>query len=225
MGNSGNNAIEEYHAMNTEKRDFDKEAASWDENPARVKLAHDVANAISKQIALTPDMDVMDFGCGTGLLTVELQPRVRSITGIDSSQGMLDMFNTKIAKLKLNQVSTVLVDLDKGDILTGNYDLVVSNMTLHHIKEIEPLFDQFSAITAPAGYLCITDLDPDNGQFHADNTGVFHFGFARATLRKIFIEAGFDKVNDITAAKVMKPAINGEMREFTVFLMTGQKIR
>jgi 2-polyprenyl-3-methyl-5-hydroxy-6-metoxy-1,4-benzoquinol methylase len=209
--------------MNTEKRDFDKEAASWDENPTRVKLAHDVANAISKQIVLTPDMDVMDFGCGTGLLTIQLQPLVRSITGVDSSQGMLDVFNMKIAKLKLNEVSAILVDLDRGDILTGKYDLVVSNMTLHHIKEIEPLFDQFFTITAPAGYLCIADLDLDNGQFHGDNTGVFHSGFARATLRKVFIEAGFDNVNDITAAKVMKPAINGEMREFTIFLMTGQK--
>ena len=209
--------------MNTEKKDFDKEAASWDENPTRVKLAEDVADAISRQIVLTPDMDVMDFGCGTGLLTIQLQPRVHSITGVDNSQGMLDMFNMKIAKLKLNAVSTLLVDLDRGDTLSGNYDLVVSNMTLHHIKEIEPLFDQFFTITAPAGYLCIADLDLDNGQFHGDNTGVFHFGFARATLRKIFTEAGFDNVKDITAAKVMKPAINGEMKEFTVFLMSGQK--
>lgn len=209
--------------MNTEKRDFDKEAASWDENPTRVKLADDVADAISKQIVLTPDMNVMDFGCGTGLLTIRLQPRVRSITGVDSSQGMLDVLNRKIAQLKLNAVSTLRVDLDRGDTLAGNYNLVVSNMTLHHIKEIGPLLDQFFAITAPAGYLCIADLDLDNGQFHADNTGVFHFGFARAALRKMFTEAGFENVNDRTAAKVMKPVANGEMREFTVFLMSGRK--
>ena len=36
--------------MNIEKRDFDKEAASWDEHPARVKLAKDIAVAISKQM-------------------------------------------------------------------------------------------------------------------------------------------------------------------------------
>jgi ubiquinone/menaquinone biosynthesis C-methylase UbiE len=209
--------------MNTEKRDFDKDAASWDEQPARVKLAKDIANAISKQIILMPDMDVMDFGCGTGLLTIQLQPLVRSITGADSSQGMLDIFNMKIAKLKLNEVGAVLIDLDKGDTLAGNYDLVVSSMTLHHINKIEPLFNQFYNITAPAGYLCIADLDLDDGQFHGDNTGVFHFGFDRATLRNIFTEAGFDNVRDITAAEVVKPTINGEIGQFTVFLMTGQK--
>jgi len=214
---------EERNIMNTEKRDFDKEAASWDEHPGRVKLVKDIAHAISKQIVLTPEMDVMDFGCGTGLLTIELQQLVHSITGVDGSQGMLDIFNMKIAKLKLNKVNAVLVDLDKGDTLTGNYALVLCNMTLHHIKKIEPLFDQFYKIIAPAGYLGIADLDLDDGQFHADNTGVFHFGFARPTLRKIFTEAGFDNVRDIGAAEVVKPGINGEMRRFTVFLMTGQK--
>ncbi len=33
-----------------EKRDFDKEAASWDETPARVKWADDVAHAISDRL-------------------------------------------------------------------------------------------------------------------------------------------------------------------------------
>jgi ubiquinone/menaquinone biosynthesis C-methylase UbiE len=209
--------------MNTEKRDFDKEAASWDENPVRVKLAKDVARAISKQIVLTPEMNVMDFGCGTGLLTIQLQPLVRSITGVDSSQGMLDIFNTKISRLKLTNVRALLVDLDKGDTLADNYHLIVSNMTLHHVKEMQPLFDQFYNIMTPAGYLCIADLDMDEGQFHDDNTGVFHFGFDRKTLRKSFIEAGFENVHDMTAAEVVRPARNGEMRQFTVFLMTCQK--
>jgi hypothetical protein len=71
--------------------------------------------------------------------------------------------------------------------------------------------------------MCIADLDLDDGQFHDDNTGVFHFGFDRATLCKTFVDAGFDNVQDMTAAKVVKPAPNGEMRQFSVFLMTGQK--
>lgn len=209
--------------MNTEKRDFDKEAASWDDNPVRIKLADDIAHAISEQIALMPEMNIMDFGCGTGLLALRLQPLVRSVTGVDNSQGMLDIFNAKITKLKLNNVSTILVDLDKGDLLTGNYDLILSNMTLHHIKDIEPLFAQFYKVTAPGGHLCIADLDLDNGQFHEDNTGVFHFGFDRAALRKVFIGAGFDNVRDIGAAEVMKPSINGEVKRFSVFLMIGRR--
>ncbi|MDD4138360.1 MAG: methyltransferase domain-containing protein, partial [Methanoregula sp.] len=75
--------------MTGEKRDFDSAASTWDEDPGRVKMAHDVARAIRETVTLRPDMDVLDFGCGTGLLALNLQPHIRTITGVDSSQGML----------------------------------------------------------------------------------------------------------------------------------------
>jgi 2-polyprenyl-3-methyl-5-hydroxy-6-metoxy-1,4-benzoquinol methylase len=209
--------------MNSEKRDFDKEAATWDENPVRVKLVKDVASAISKQVILTQEMDVMDFGCGTGLLTFQIAHLVRSVTGVDRSQGMLDVFNKRIDELKLNNVKALHLDLDKGDTLSGAYDLVMSNTTMHHIKDLKPLFHQFYNIIVPGGYLCIADLDLDDGLFHTDSTGVFHSGFDRAAMRAVFTEAGFDNVKGVTAAEVVKPIKGGEMRRFTIFLMTGQK--
>jgi SAM-dependent methyltransferase len=209
--------------MNSEKRDFDKEAATWDENPVRVKLVKDVVSAILKQVILTHEMDVIDFGCGTGLLTFQIQPFVHSVTGVDSSQGMLDVFNKRITELKLNNVKALHSDLDKGDTLSGEYDLVMSNMTMHHIKDLEPLFQQFHNILVPGGYLCIADLDLDDGLFHDDTTGVFHSGFDRATMREVFTEAGFNNVKDVTAAEVVKPIKGGEMRRFTIFLMAGQR--
>lgn len=210
--------------MNVAKRDFDKEAIFWDKHPRKVKLAKDIAHSVSNQVALTPEMDIMDFGCGTGLLTIHLQPLVRSITGVDSSRGMIDVFNLKINELKLNNVNTMIIDLEKGDTLTGNYNLVLCSMTLHHIKEVKPLFDQFHKIIAPAGYLCIADLDLHDGQFHDDNTGVFHFGFSRAALSNIFIETGFGNVWHTGAAELVKPDKKGKITRFTIFLMTGQKI-
>lgn len=209
--------------MTTEKRNFDQAAGAWDENPVRVKLAEDLFGAISGQIALTKEMDMLDFGCGTGLITIRFQPHVRSITGVDSSQGMLDQFNMKIAGLKLDNVNTVFADLDRGDTLSGRYDLVISNMTLHHIKQIKPLIDQFHNVLVPGGLLCIADLDLDNGKFHDDNTGVFHFGFDRTALRKVFIETGFVDVREANAAEVVRPDRHGETGRFTVFLMTGRK--
>lgn len=209
--------------MNTEKRDFNKEAALWDENPVRVKMAQDVAHAISNQITLTPEMDIMDFGCGTGLLTMQIQPFVRSITGVDNSEGMLNKFNSKVTKLNLNNISSLFIDLDNGDTLKGNYNLVVSNMTLHHIKEIQSLFNQFYNVIKPGGYLCLSDLDLENGKFHSDNTGVFHNGFSREVLKNTFADTGFVNIEDTTAAEVTKPSIDGEIKTFSIFLITGQK--
>ncbi|WP_048198665.1 class I SAM-dependent methyltransferase [Methanocella arvoryzae] len=209
--------------MRTEKRDFNKAAAKWDEEPRRVKLAGDVARAISEEVRLTPDMDVLDFGCGTGLLSLNLLPSVRSVTGVDSAQGMLSVLNSKIEALDLSNVRTMHIDIDKGDRLEGSYNLVTSSMTLHHVKDIKPLLDRFYRILVPAGYLCIADLDLDGGRFHEDSTGVFHNGFDRKELRQLLVDAGFEDVRDRTAASMTKQVAGGEKGEFTIFLVVGRK--
>ena len=52
---------------------FDRVAAEWDSNPDRVALAGAVAKAIRKAVPLRADMCTLDFGAGTGLLTL---PRI-----------------------------------------------------------------------------------------------------------------------------------------------------
>ena len=209
--------------MNVEKRDFDKSAQSWDQKTGRVELAHDVANAIIAEIELSQDADILDFGCGTGLLTLQLQPLVHSVTGVDSSHGMLDVLNSKIKELKLTNVKTEFVDMEKGDVLKGMYHLVVSSMTFHHIQNIESLLKQFYKCLLSGGHLCIADLESDGGKFHGDNTGVFHFGFDRSFMRNLFTQAGFSDVREVTAARVKKVLPDGQSQEFTVFLMTARK--
>jgi 2-polyprenyl-3-methyl-5-hydroxy-6-metoxy-1,4-benzoquinol methylase len=209
--------------MENVTRDFNKAAATWDEKPRRVKLADDVADSIAKNILLTSNMDVLDFGCGTGLLTLNLQPLVRSVTGVDNSQGMLDMLKVKAESLGATNVSAIYKDLDKGDVLDGAFHLVTSCMVFHHVKEIEALVSKFHEIILPSGYIAIADLDLDEGRFHEDSTGVFHNGFDRDWLRQVFMDAGFDNVSHGTAASVIKPAAGGGSREFTIFLMTGGK--
>jgi len=209
--------------MTTAKRDFDAAAANWDEKPARVELAGKVAEAIIGQIELTPAMKIMDFGCGTGLLSQRLHPLVGSITGVDSSAGMLEVFKAKIAKDGQKNIETLLIDLDKDEALTGSYDLIVSSMTLHHVREPKVLLSQLHAVLAPGGVLAIADLDPDGGRFHEDNTGVFHCGFERAALRALFAETGFVEVRDSTAAETARLAPDGSTRVFSVFLISGRK--
>jgi ubiquinone/menaquinone biosynthesis C-methylase UbiE len=209
--------------MTSEKRDFNQAAATWDENPGRVKLARDIADSMINNLPITRDMNAMDFGCGTGLLTVRLQSLVRSITGVDSSQGMLDILNRKITKLQMSNVKTMLVDIEKGQPLTGNYQLIVSSMTLHHIAEIKPILAQFYNVITPGGFLSIADLDSDDGQFHEDKTGVFHSGFDRNVMRQYFSEAGFDNITDATAATLTKPSLSQRIQKFTIFLITGRK--
>jgi len=205
------------------KRDFDREASNWDQVPERVQVASDIAHSMIRTLILRSDMDVLDFGCGTGLISLALQPFVHSVTGVDSSQGMLDVFRRKISDNALKNVETSYLDLDKGDNLTGRYHLVVSSMTLHHIKGFRPLLKQFYQVLHTSGTLCVADLDMDDGQFHASNDGVFHFGFDREDLRLGFQEAGFRDIRVFDAACIEKPVDGSNNRIFTIFLMIGQK--
>lgn len=209
--------------MSAEKKDFDKEASSWDQESRRVKLANDVADAMLKELQVTSDMDVMDFGCGTGLLTLRLQPLVRTITGVDSSQGMLDVLQGKIEASALHNVKLRCLALDEGGSLEGSYHVIVSSMTFHHILDLGAILRGLYDATLPGGTLCIADLDLDEGQFHPDPQGVFHDGFDRQAIRKAFSEAGYVGVHDRTAAEVVRTARDGQTRRFTIFLMIGHK--
>ncbi len=208
--------------MPENKRDFDQEAAAWDDNPVRVKLAEELARALCAAVPLTPDMTVLDFGCGTGLVTLRVAPRVASVTGADTSKGMLDVLTAKAAAAGGVTVFPFLIGPD-GALPGETYDLVMSSMTLHHVEDVPALLRAFHARLAPGGRLCVIDLEPDDGQFHADPAGVFHNGFERAALRQQFAAAGFKSVASTFAAQVTKPGRDGVVRAFPVFLMAGRK--
>jgi len=204
-------------------KDFDSAAATWDQDAGRVKLAGDIAAAILNTAKLTPDMDVLDYGCGTGLLTLALQPHVGTVTGMDSSQGMLDVLDAKIRERGLTNVRSQYLDLEKAFIITERFHLITCGMTLHHVQDpailLAALYNSFHS----QGHLCIADLDPDEGKFHGTSEGVFHPGFTRSRMRQYFIQAGFSNITDTTAATILKETADGNSLSFSVFLMTGQR--
>lgn len=206
-----------------ERKDFNKEAAQWDANPGRVKLANEVADAIIREAAPGRDMDVLDFGCGTGLVTLRLQPLVRTVTGVDSSQGMLGVLEEKIRTQGLNNVKARFVDFEKGGRMEGGFHLLVSSMTLHHVPDTATLFKQWHELLLPGGLLCCADLDAEDGSFHGDNTGVFHLGFDREHVRTLLLGAGFRDVRDTTATTMMRDVEGNGKRAFPVFLIVAKR--
>lgn len=206
-----------------EKKDFNKEAAQWDANPGRVKLANEVADAIIREAAPENNMDALDFGCGTGLVTLRLQPLVRTIIGADSSPGMLGVLEGKIRTQGLKNVETRFVDFDKGDLIEGRFNLLVSSMTLHHVPDTARLFKQWHDLLLPGGLLCFADLDAEDGSFHGDNTGVFHLGFDRNHLKKLLLAAGFRDIRGTTATTMMRDIEGIGEKAFPVFLIVARK--
>lgn len=208
--------------MEKERRDFESVAARWDSNPGRVRIANEVAAAIRREVALTPQMGVLDYGCGTGLLSLQLLPQVGSLCGADSSPAMLEVMAGKIAAQGISNARTQFVDFEHGAHASGSYDLIVSSMVTHHVPDTAALFAEWFRLLNSGGQIAFADLDTEDGAFHGDNTGVFHLGFDRAHLRELLQNAGFSEVRDSTATSVGKE-VQGQQREFPIFLIVARK--
>ncbi len=201
----------------TQLRNFDAAALHWDEEPRRLKLAGEIAASIRTNLTLSPEWDALDFGCGTGLVTFQLAPDLRSITGVDSSSGMIERLTAKIQQSGLSNVRAELCDLGKGELPTGKYHLITSSMTLHHIENIAALLQMLKTLLYPGGRIALADLEAENGSFHEDPTGVFHHGFSTEELTGMLEMAGFSSIAITTATHVVK----GE-HTFPVLLATAQ---
>lgn len=205
------------------KTTFDLKAATWDENTRRVRLAMDVADTMIQEIRLSQKMDVLDFGCGTGLVTLQLQPLVKHITGADNSSVMLEMLREKIRQQALTNVDTLWVDISRGDQIKGQYHLIVSSMTFHHLPDIPAALLHFHKILHPGGMVAIADLDQEDGSFHEDPTGVQHHGFDREFMREQFEQTGYTDIRTVTGALVEKEQLYGNYRRYSVFLIIAKK--
>ncbi|HOK93600.1 MAG TPA: class I SAM-dependent methyltransferase [Spirochaetota bacterium] len=209
--------------MNEKKRNFDQAAKTWDSNERRQRLADGVFCAINDNVPIDKNMRALDFGCGTGLVSLKIQPLVREIVCADSSMGMLEVLQSKIRASDLDNISTLYLPEGELSVISGNYDLIFSSMTLHHINNLEELFLKFGELLAENGYLCLADLDSDDGLFHEDNSGVYHNGFDRSELISLLKKCGFKYLRDLTAVEIEKEIQSGIKRKFTIFLIICRK--
>jgi 2-polyprenyl-3-methyl-5-hydroxy-6-metoxy-1,4-benzoquinol methylase len=200
---------------------FDMAALTWDEKPARVNIAKNVAEKIKELVPLNQNMKVLDFGCGTGLLSFFLQPYVGEITGIDTSKGMIEVFDKKIKENQIENMKCLNLDI-YTDKLPEKYDLIVSSMVFHHIKDISQILKILYNYLNEGGYIAIADLVKEDGSFHDDNEGVEHFGFKIQEMENKLKEAGFKEIKSEIANIVKKQKENAE-REYPVFLVVGRK--
>ena len=212
-------------SSNAQTTHFDEAAANWDAEPRRVELAKAVGEAILRQVQPTCGMDVLDYGCGTGLLGLFLLPRVRSVTGADSSPGMLKVLEEKIRSGGFERMRTQQLDLGRDPIPESRYHLIVANMVLHHVDQTEALLAAFYEMLLPGGTVAIADLDTEHGLFHGPDVAasVYHHGFDRDAFKDRLCWAGFVDAKGATAHVIRKPIVGGEMRDFPVFLIVGHR--
>ena len=203
--------------MALEGRDFfEQKAKSYDSEKPRTQNVDNIAKGVLNELSFSKEMEIMDFGSGTGLLLANIAPFVGKITAVDVSSSMNDVLKSKVDQIDC-ELEMIQMDLTKES-LDRKFDSIISSMSVHHIDNVPHLFEKFYSLLDENGTIAISDLDKEDGSFHTEDTGVFHFGFDRDEIIGIAQKAGFKDLKIQTVSVIEKP--HGT---FPVFLMTGKK--
>lgn len=200
---------------------FDELAASWDDDPLRVKRAASIARSMSAVLDLSTYQHALEYGSGTGLLSFALKDELKSITLMDESIEMTKVAREKCKISRANHLHPIKMDLMVDDYQAASkFDLIFILLTLHHIDDTDGLLSRFRHLIAPKGVLAIIDLETEDGSFHE---GEFdgHLGFDRNELEEKVKSAGFHPFHYDVIYEIEKGE-GEDKKSYPLFLMMAQ---
>ena len=191
-------------------------AAEWDSDSLRVKLATSIAQKISDTIAIKESDKILDFGCGTGLVSFSLMQYAGEVVGLDNSEGMVEQFNQKAEEYNL-QASARTFNFESDTIDDSNFNLSVAAMVFHHLPDPQVILKKLYDSLKSNGTIAIADLDKEDGSFHpADMKGIYHHGFNRSDMTDWLSKAGFKAVKTETVLDFERDG-----NQYSIFLATA----
>lgn len=224
--------------MPTGNERFNAEAAAWDSNPDVQRASEGALQALlaayphlleakEKGTVDSSGIDVLEIGCGTGLLSVRIAPYVRSILAIDAAGGMIEALKIKLdsldgadgtaARRAIQPMCILLEDPENSRLPAGpdgkrqKFDLIISHLTLHHIPELRPLLATMYGCLKPGGQVALTDFEdfgPEARKFHpeAKMLGVERHGIKADWFAGLMKEVGFEDM-DVRPAWTMEKEV------------------
>jgi ubiquinone/menaquinone biosynthesis C-methylase UbiE len=148
-----------YYQDWTKKNKYNQDMINWKYTAPQETVL------VLKKYALNNKYKILDAGCGTGLVGIELKKcGYSNIDGVDFSQNMLDLIPQGIYK-KIEKV-----DLNKPlKFKTNMYDVVmcVGTFTYGHVKP--QALDELIRITKNGGLICFTINEGIYEEYGFDN--------------------------------------------------------
>ena len=160
--------------------DWDEHAAGWDDNPDVRTYAEYAYKHLTDAIDLT-GLRVLDFGCGTGLLSAHMAREAAHVVALDPSPKMIDVVKAK----SLPDVTPV------GGTMTSGYidpepmfDLVTAASVCAFVPDYAETLQQIRARLRSGGHFVQWDWLAE----------VPAFGFSEIEIRAAVMAAGFADV-------------------------------
>ncbi len=173
---------------------FDEAAKTWDKRQVSIESSDACVQDLLSNVQLKDNASILDYGCGTGFIAFALKNETNNVTGMDYSNGMIEVFNNKVSEFELDNIRAIKHNMNEEELPKEEFDLIISSKTMHHIKDTNMFFKKSYDALKDGGVLCINDLDKEDGSFHKDqnNDGVEHYGYEKEELFAIAKNLGFE---------------------------------
>ncbi len=188
----------------SEGSEWDQYAAGWDtDRAARAYAAAAFASlqrvASSSDVVLE-DAQVLDFGCGTGLLTELLVASGSTVHAVDTSPAMLDVLDTKIAERHWSRVRTGM----SLPVERHAFDLVVCSSVCAFLDDYPSTVAELVAHLRAGGLFVQWDWERHSEQAHGLTRSEVHATLTAAGLLEVTVSDAFSvTVDDQTMSPIM----------------------
>lgn len=137
---------------------WDDYAEEWDNNEDAISYSEKAFETLVNEVKLE-GLNILDFGCGTGLLTEKLSPLANQIVALDASHKMTSVLNDK----NLSNVITITESISKSVIKdtflsSMKFDLIVASSVFGFLPEYESTLRLLKSLLIPGGGTCSMGL-------------------------------------------------------------------
>jgi len=202
--------------------EFDDRARDWDKNQRYIDRSEAVAKAMLQMIPFKKSMKALEYGSGTALLSFALKDQFEEIVLMDNSQEMTAVTAEKIADQKIQNMIPLFFDLEHQD-YSGRFDIIYTQMVMHHVNNIDVMLSKFHRLLNPGGYLAIADLYAEDGTFHSEGFNG-HKGFDVEDLQSRILSKGFINPKHKQCFVISKLLEGGRTKEYPLFLLVAQTV-
>lgn len=183
-----------------ELNEWDAVAAEWDDSEAvraYAAAAFESLERIAEENGMSLDgARVIDFGCGTGVLTERLVAAGADVLAIDNSPAMLSAVDRKIAERGWTTVRPS-IDLTVTD---ERFDLIVCSSVCGFLDDYPAVARSLASKLRPGGVVVQWDWERADGDEHGLSRSEIGDALRGAGLERI--EVGSDFVIDIEGETV-----------------------
>ena len=140
---------------------WDRMAERYSKKPIADELAYQKKLEVTRTY-LRPDMDLLEFGCGTGSTAISHAPYLKHILGIDISSKMIEIAQAKLDKSDINNITFKRAGIDEFSAPDQSYDAVLGLSVLHLLENMNEVISKVQKMLKPGGVfvsssVCIAD--------------------------------------------------------------------